>query len=206
MSKILVWDLPTRLFHWFFAFGLTIAFGIAFFVDDDSSLFAAHMIVGIVLSLMVFLRVLWWIVGTKYARFSSFLFTPSTVAAYLRVALMGSGERSVGHNPGSSYVLLAMMGLVVLVIATGLLVSSGNEALEELHELSSYALLAAIFAHIAGVIFYTVKQRDNISWSMITGMKEGAPEQSIASSRPVVAALVVVFIGGFSAALFQNYD
>ncbi len=206
MSRILVWDLPTRIFHWLFAIVMAISFCIAFIADDDSSLFSAHMILGLVLALMVFLRVVWGFFGTKYARLTSFLFRPSAVASYLRIALLGPGERYIGHNPGSSYAIFAMFGLVVLVVATGLLVSSGSEALEDLHELASYVLLAVIVVHIAGVIFFTVKQRENISWSMVTGFKEGIQEQAIASSRPLVAGVFVLLVGWFSVKLFRNYD
>ena len=44
MNKILVWDIPARLFHWAFAASLTASIAIGFLVDDEQPLFQLHMI------------------------------------------------------------------------------------------------------------------------------------------------------------------
>ena len=206
MARILVWDLPTRVFHWLLTVGFLACFGFTLLAGEHSSLFSAHMILGIVLGLMVVLRVIWGFVGTMYACFGSFLFSPSTVVKYVKDAFAGSGRRYVGHNPGSSYAIFAMLALVGLVVTTGLLVSSGNEATEELHEIASYALLAVIMVHVVGVIWYTVRHRENITLSMITGIKEGSPTEAIRSSRPLAAWVFVAAVGFLAVGLFRNHD
>jgi cytochrome bd-type quinol oxidase subunit 2 len=125
---------------------------------------------------------------------------------YVKDAFAGSGQRYVGHNPGSSYAIFAMLALVGLVVTTGLLVSSGNEAAEELHEIASYALLAVIMVHVVGVIWYTVRHRENITLSMITGIKEGSPTEAIRSSRPLAAWVFVAAVGFLAVGLFRNHD
>ena len=78
MPRVLIWDLPTRIFHWLLTIGFFAAAAISLAADDDSSLFSAHMILGIVLGVMVMLRIVWGFVGTQHARFTSFLFrTPN---------------------------------------------------------------------------------------------------------------------------------
>jgi len=206
VSRILVWDLPTRMFHWLLTLGLLACFGFTLLADEHSSMFSAHMILGIVLGLMVVLRVIWGFVGTRYACFDSFLFSPSTVVKYVKDAIAGSGQLYLGHNPGSSYAIFAMLALVGLVVTTGLLVSSGNEAAKELHEIASYALLAVIVVHVVGVILYTMRHRENITLSMITGIKEGSPAEAIRSSRPLVAWVFVAAVGFLAVGLFRNHD
>ncbi len=206
MARILVWDLPTRLFHWLLTLGLIASFGFAFLADEESSIFSAHMILGIVVGVMVVLRVVWGFVGTRYARFGSFLFGPATVVRYVREAVAGSGQRHTGHNPGSSYAIFAMLALVGLVVATGLLVSNGSEAVGELHEIASYALLAVIVVHVAGVVLYTVQRRENITLGMIDGFKEGSPADAISSNRPIAAWALVAAVVLLTAGLFRNYD
>ena len=65
MSRILVWDLPTRLFHWLLAAGFAAAFAIAILASDEHPLFPIHALPGLVLAFMVVLRVLWGFVGTR---------------------------------------------------------------------------------------------------------------------------------------------
>ena len=206
MARILVWDLPTRVFHWLLTLGLLACFGFAFLAEEESSTFSAHMIIGIVVGIMVALRIVWGFVGTRYARFGSFLFSPTAVVRYTKEAVAGSGQRHTGHNPGSSYAIFAMLALVGVVVATGLLMSNGSEAFEGLHEIASYALLAVIVVHIAGVVFYTLQHRENVTLSMIDGIKEGSPKDAISSSRPLAAWTFVVLVVLLTAGLFRNYD
>ena len=78
-SQVLVWDLPTRIFHWLLTVGLVASFAFAECSGEHSPWFSAHMIIGIVLGLMLVLRVGWGIVGNSYARFGSFLYGPSAL-------------------------------------------------------------------------------------------------------------------------------
>lgn len=64
MPRVLIWDLPTRIFHWLLTIGFFVTAAISLAADDDSPLFSAHMILGIVLGVMVILRIMWGFVGT----------------------------------------------------------------------------------------------------------------------------------------------
>lgn len=205
-SRILVWDLPTRLFHWGLVVGLTAAFALAEMSDEHRSSFQAHMIIGIVLGVMLILRFAWGFVGTKYSRFSSCLYRPSAVLRYVQGALTGRDQRSVGHNPGSAYGIIAMLLLTGTVIGTGLMMSNGGEVFEELHEASSYALLAVVLVHIVGVMWYSLRHRENITLSMFTGMKDGEIVDAISSSRAWSALLFIVMIGYVTVSLFRNLE
>ncbi len=85
--------------------------------------------------------------------------------------MQGSEPRSVGHNAGSSYAIFAMLGLVLVTATTGLMISNGNEAAEDLHEIASYSLMAVVAVHIIGVAWYSLRHKENITLSMFTGTR-----------------------------------
>lgn len=204
-TKILIWDLPTRLFHWLLAGSFFVAFGIGYFVDDDSPLFAIHMLLGATMGMMVLLRVVWGFVGSRYARFSSFGFGPMEILSYAKGIFSRDGKRYLGHNPGSSLAIWAMLALTLGLGLTGAFMSQ-VEIFEDVHEILAYALLGVVATHVAGVILHSLKYKENITMSMINGKKEGEPEVAIPSMHPIVAVLFLLITGLWSGSLFQNYD
>lgn len=205
MTKILIWDLPTRLFHWMLAGSFIVAFAISNLVDDDSPAFAIHMLLGGVMALMVLLRVVWGVVGSRYARFGSFVFGPAEVMAYIRGTLSTGGKRYIGHNPGSSVAIWAMLALTLGMAFTGINMST-SEIFEELHEIFAYTLLGVVITHVAGVIWHSYRHRENLTMSMISGQKDGEPSQAISTMHPVIAVVFLVITGSWAGALVQNYD
>jgi cytochrome b len=204
-TSCLIWDLPTRFFHWLLAGGFTAAAAIAFLSDEKSGLFPWHAILGLVLGCMVLLRLAWGFIGSRHARFTSFLFGPRSLLDYLKGALQGGGERHIGHNPGSAYAIFAMLALMLGIAGTGLLLARGHKDFKEPHELMVYALLTVVAAHLAGVILHTLRHRENITLSMIHGRKDCDPSQAIDSTRPVSAILFLVLLGGWAFSLVGNY-
>ena len=77
MRKQLIYDLPTRIFHWGFAGLFVFVIFIAKTVDDENPVFSYHMLAGLMLGGLVTLRIIWGFFGTKYARFSSFALHPA---------------------------------------------------------------------------------------------------------------------------------
>jgi cytochrome b len=206
MGKILIWDLPTRAFHALLAIGFIVCLSIAQFAGEHSPWFPYHMMLGIVLGIMLILRVLWGFVGTRYARFNALYLNPVALVRYLISAFSAGGPRYTGHNPGSSYAIVAMLVLLGVIVTTGLLMTRGIEAAEELHGISAYVLLAVAAVHVLGVFWYSIRHRENISRSMVTGYKQGTPEEAITSSRPVVAIAFLTLVAVAAIGLLQNYD
>ncbi|TNF26153.1 MAG: cytochrome b [Deltaproteobacteria bacterium] len=206
MKRILVWDLPIRLFHWLLAAAFVAAYGIANLVDDDSPAFSLHMVVGLVMAFMVALRVVWGVVGTRYARFPSFLFGPRAVFGYFAGLARAEKPAHVGHNPGSSVAIFAMLAWTVGLAVTGVMMGRGSEAAEELHEVFATLLLVTVLAHVAGVALHSLRHRENLVMSMIDGHKLGAEADAIRSSRPVVALVFLALTAVWSWRLVAGYD
>lgn len=206
MTRTLIWDLPVRLFHWLFAAGFVAAAGISLILGEDSSLFPYHSIIGLSLGLMVVLRVVWGVAGSRWARFGSFVFGPRETAAYMMGTLIGGGKRYIGHNPGSAVAIFAMLALVLGLAVTGIMMARGNEGPEELHEIMAYAMLGVVVVHILGVLIHTVRHKENLTLSMIRGTKYADGSQGIRSGHPLVATVFIVIVGAWTGALLVNYN
>lgn len=204
--KHLIYDLPTRLFHWSFAALFAGAFFVAKTVDDESPVFAWHMLAGLLLGAAVVLRIGWGIVGSRYARFSQFALNPKDLVSYMKGVFTGVHQRWPAHNPASSWAALAMMGFALGLAVTGWLMTSGGdtEAWEDIHELLANGFLVTALVHVAGVVFHMIRHRDQLGLSMIHGKKDGVGE-GIQSSHRVAAIFGAVLFAVFALYLVQNY-
>ncbi|OYY08426.1 MAG: cytochrome B, partial [Polynucleobacter sp. 35-46-11] len=79
LKKILIWDLPTRLFHW----SLAICFIGAVFTQESEKYRLFHVTFGYTMLGLIIFRVIWGVIGTRYSRFSSFLFGFKEIKEYI---------------------------------------------------------------------------------------------------------------------------
>jgi cytochrome b len=193
-DRTLVWDLPTRVFHWL----LVATFAGAYLTSDGERLRDVHMLLGYSAGGLVAFRVLWGIVGTRYARFASFPLSPRAAFEYLKSMLVLAPRHYFGHNPAGSWAILAMLGLLVGTAITGWAnaIEIGPEWLEDVHEAFANAMLAVVFVHVGGVIVSSLLHRENLPRSMVTGYKPGSGPAA-AGSRWFVAVVLVTVIGAF---------
>jgi len=206
LTSIPTWDLPTRLFHWTLVGLFASAFLVAHLAGERTPAFAIHMLLGLILLAAIAWRLLWGFIGSRHARFSSFLFSPVALLGYLRDALAGSDHRYSGHNPGSAWAIYGMLLLPLALVATGVLAQPKNELFEELHGALGWVMLAAVAAHLAGLAFFTWRHRENLGLSMITGRRKGDPEQAIPSSRPVAGVVFLALMAGWAAVVVRGHD
>jgi cytochrome b len=206
MNRVLIWDLPTRLFHWLLSGGFIAAAIIALALGEHSPLFPYHAIIGLTIALMVCLRVIWGIAGTRYARFGTFIFGPAAVIEYMKGTLTGGGKRYIGHNPGSALAIFALLALVVAMAVTGIMLGQGNESVKEFHEILAWVTVGFVVAHVLGVALHTLRHRENITLSMIHGKKHAAPSDAITSAKPIIAVVFLAIAGAWAFGLVRNYN
>jgi len=192
--RILVWDLPVRLFHWM----LALAFAGAWLTAESERWRDLHVLLGYTAGVLVVLRILWGLVGSRHARFASFVRGPRRVAAYLRSLVAGRPEHATGHNPAGGWAILALIVLTLAVVATGLVVEAdlGPRGLDEVHEAIATVMLAVVGIHVAGVIVGSLAHRENLVRAMVTGTKRGDPAEAIRGPRRIVAAVLVAIVAG----------
>ena len=188
-TRILVWDIPTRLFHWL----LATSFAGAFLTAESERYRDVHVALGYLMLALVGFRILWGLVGTRYARFRSFAFTPSQVLSYLRSLLRRSPQHYVGHNPAGSWVIYGLLSLGVLTGVTGYAAYNelGGDAFEELHEALADAMLMLVALHVGGVIVSSLLHRENLVAGMLSGYKSGEAAQGIRNARWLTGTLLV---------------
>lgn len=205
LTPRLVWDLPTRLFHWTLAALFTGAFLVAIASSEHSRVFLVHMLLGLVLAFAILLRLVWGLVGSKPSQFRSFLYSPAALGRYVRLAMKGADQPGAGHNPGSSYAIYAMLLLPLALVATGLLKSSGREWAEELHTVLAYGMLAVVGLHLLGVAWHARRHRDGIALAMVHGRRPVGAGEAIASHRSWAGAVYLLLLGGWAAGLVNGF-
>lgn len=204
ISYILVWDLPTRIFHW----SLVVSFIVAWLTFDDNRYLFVHVYAGYVFFGLLVFRLLWGAVGSRYARFRSFAYDWPSVFAYLKGLLNGQATRHIGHNPAGGWAIFLMIILGLLVSIAGILVLSGEEGhgplaglipysvgevAKELHEVFGWTMLLVTFVHVAGVFVESLLHHENLILSMINGTKAGDETQAV-SKHSLLGILLITFI------------
>ncbi len=168
-AEVKVWDIAVRLFHW----SLVIGYTVAWLSADQWDQF--HNTAGYVVGGLLGFRIIWGLIGTRHARFSDFLYRPSTVLQYLRDSLAGRAKRFLGHNPAGGAMVIALLLSLIGVTLSGIAMTSntfwGVEWVEDGHEVLATATLVLVAMHIAGVLYASFENRENLIKSMIVGYK-----------------------------------
>lgn len=183
MQRILVWDLPTRIFHWALVVCVLGSF-VSVKIGGNAMVWHGHFGL-VVVGLLVF-RLVWGFVGSTYARFSQFVCGPRALRAYLQG--MWQGE---GHNPLGALSVLAMLGTLLLLVATGLFANDDiafeghlyafvgkdfSDRMAGIHRLIEPLTILLVLAHIGAIVYYVRFKKETLVMPMITGTKVGAGE------------------------------
>jgi cytochrome b len=181
-QEINVWDPFVRFFHW----ALVGAFGVAWLTEDEWM--ALHSYAGYLIAGLLLFRILWGLIGPRYARFSDFVKSPGTVMGYLQDLVKFRAKRYVGHNPAGGAMIVALLLSLIATALTGVLAYGavgsgpvagmfafqagyGSEWLEEIHEFFANFTLLLVVVHLGGVAFESLVHKENLIRSMFTGIK-----------------------------------
>lgn len=203
--KKLIWDLPVRLFHWLLV--ILIAWSwYAVEVNDDLE---THMRLGYCILTLVIFRVIWGFIGTRYARFSSFIFPLREILASGRKFFSREYGSYPGHNPLGGLSVIVLLFLLSLQATTGLFSNdeeyyfgplSDNvsphtaDIMTEIHHVNFNILLGFIILHVVSVVFYLVYKKENLVHPMVTGKKRDPLNEfePISGSRLAVAVILLL--------------
>ncbi|WP_395700585.1 cytochrome b/b6 domain-containing protein [Aquabacterium sp.] len=213
LRPVRVWDLPTRCFHWLLA-GAVIALVVTAKVGGAAM--AWHMRLGLlVLALLVF-RVLWGFVGGHWSRFGSFLRMPGTVLRYLRGDHRADDHFEVGHNPLGAFSVMAMIGILAIQVATGLVAddeiattgplnrfvasATGLQATAWHKGWGQWLIIGLVVLHVAAIVSYRLRG-NNLVGPMLSGDKPlppGVPASSDSPRTRLLALALVAACAGLS--------
>ena len=171
-NTVPVWDRVIRTLHWALVVSVALA-GVS--LIDSLGVAALHRPAGYAALAIVALRVLWGVAGSANARFTQFVRGPRPTLHYLRLLIARREPHLLGHNPLGAWMVLALLLCVAGLGLTGWLYTTdwfwGSERVEDLHRALAWALLGLIVLHVAGVIFTSVRQRENLIAAMFSGRK-----------------------------------
>ena len=192
---VLVWDAPVRVFHWL----MVLSFAGAYLTAESERWRLLHVTLGYTVAGLVAFRLIWGVMGTRYARFSSFVRGPKHVARYLGALLRGKPEHHTGHNPAGALAIVALLALALAVTASGwgTYNDMSGEWLEEVHEAAANLMLALVGVHIFAVLLSTWLHKENLVRAMITGRKSGLPEDGVRRAWRTVAMLMLAAVLSF---------
>lgn len=194
-NTVYVWDPLVRIFHW----SLVLFFTIAYLTEDD--FMALHELAGYIVLGLVGFRIIWGLIGSKYARFSNFIYSPAKILAYLK-SLAAQPKHYIGHNPAGGAMVIMLLVMIAFTGFTGIKAEEaesmehaainitlignayadddtdkherkeGDEFWEDIHEATANLTVFFVFLHIVGVFASSLLHRENLVRAMITGYKQ----------------------------------
>lgn len=211
-SRLRIWDLPTRLFHW-----LLVACIVALVITGKSGSDAMqwHMRLGHASLALIVFRLVWGLVGGHWSRFFTFIPGPARLLRYLRG--QGSAADHAGHNPLGALSVLAMLLIISLQVGSGLLTDDDMfyagplaahapgawvELASAWHvEWGQWLLLGIIALHIAALLFYGLVKKQKLIPAMLHGDKSGLPADLPPSRDGMAQRLLALVIAAVCAGL-----
>jgi cytochrome b len=200
-----IWDLPTRLFHWALAAAIVVCFVSG---KIGGNAMEWHFKAGYVAFGLIAFRLVWGLVGGRWSRFVNFIYAPATVLRYLKGRSRPDEMIEVGHNPLGSFSVFALLGIVSIQIATGLVADDeiantgplwrfveSETALDATawHKgPGQWIIIALVSLHIASIVFHRLRGH-NLVLPMLTGDKPlpaGTPASADGWSQRLLALVL----------------
>jgi cytochrome b len=184
-QQLKIWDLPVRLFHWSLVLGFALAY-----LTAEVHILDVHVLIGYALIALLVFRLFWGFAGNQYARFKSFIFSPSQTLSYVRSLRSGHPEHYYGHNPAGALMVFGLLALLAAIFASGLvslavidfegpLLFLANWVSDDTsyffhhtHDFLVDVALLMIPLHLLGVLSGSLQHKENLVRSMLTGMKK----------------------------------
>ncbi len=212
LRPVRVWDLPTRLFHWLLALAVI---GLIISGQVGGNAIEWHARMGVAVGALLVFRVLWGLVGGRWSRFASFLYSPAALLRYLRGQPLAQDHADVGHNPLGALAVFALLAVLAAQVASGLViddeiaftgplnrfVASSQAALASgwHREWGGNLLYALLGLHVAAILFHVHVKKHALIRPMILGDKPLPPNtpasQDSWATRLLALALLAACAG-----------
>ena len=196
-----VWDLPVRLCHWAFAILIP-----AMWWTAENSEWAWHKRLGLLLLGLLVFRIIWGFVGSRTARFASFVRGPAQILAHIR----GQTTGGIGHNPIGAMSVIALLLAMLAQVSLGLFAGDPFDGatgplnplvgvltadmLTDWHETFFDVLVALIVLHLAAIAYYAAVKRDNLVGPMVSGRRTVSGEIKGNASAPWLSAALALAV------------
>ncbi|MEZ5508369.1 MAG: cytochrome b/b6 domain-containing protein [Gammaproteobacteria bacterium] len=211
-QRIQVWDWPVRVFHW--SMVLVVAGAIATGLIGGNAM-EYHGQLGVALSGLLGFRLAWGVVGTRTARFISFVRGPQAILQSLR------GQwRGIGHNPLGALSVLALLGVFGFQAVSGLFTNDDiafngplrklvskefSDIITGIHHSMLPFLIALIVLHVGAIMFYRVVKKEDLVRPMLRGWKPADADAARQQNSPLNwLALIIAMAVGIGCAVLAS--
>ncbi|MGS0753907.1 cytochrome b/b6 domain-containing protein [Roseateles sp. GG27B] len=219
LTRVRIWDLPTRMFHWALVLGVA---GAIVSAKIGGNAMVWHMRLGYAVLALVGFRLLWGMVGGRWSRFSSFFYSPATLWRYLRKAPLASDHLDAGHNPLGAYSVLAMLAWLLAQVASGLIADDEIDTAGPLVRFVSseislswtayhasygqWGIFALIGLHIASIVYYRLGKSHDLIGPMFSGYK--TLSERVPATRDTLSTrlFALTLLGACAAAVYLLVD
>lgn len=180
LKKILVWDLPVRIFHWALVVCVSLSLVTAQ-LENDWIIWHAYC--GYIILALLLFRLSWGFIGSFHARFVNFIPSRSELKTYLNTGL----TQRLGHNPLGALSVFAMLGVLLIQVVTGLFIDDeisfqgplqkyiSNDwasSFTSIHHLNQWLIYILLGIHVGVIFYYWLIKGNNLVFPMIFGYKK----------------------------------
>jgi Ni/Fe-hydrogenase 1 B-type cytochrome subunit len=209
LVRVRVWDLPTRYTHWLIALSIFVLVPTGLYIGRPFGpgtflmgwVKRVHFWAATVFTLAVLARIVWMFIGNRYARWNELLpVTKRRIVGVFKTIffytlIFRKPPTSLGHNPlaGASY--LAVFGMYLAMIASGLAlyapstisplhaftallpILGGAASARYIHHVVMWLLVIFVLAHMATALLTSLVEGNGEFDSIFSGYKELTPDE-----------------------------
>jgi cytochrome b len=208
-TGVRIWDLPLRLFHWSLAIAVSISLYTGLTGGFEEMIW--HQRSGFVILGLLGFRLLWGLVGTRHARFATFVRGPGVVLEWIRGTLAQRQAPWSGHNPLAGWSIVALLAALLVQSVSGLFASDdlltegplthlvSNEGVSRataIHAWGQWTVGGLVGLHLLALLIHRFVLGERITAAMITGRRRDlAASEGIDGHRlPLALVLAAVTV------------
>jgi cytochrome b len=189
--RVLVWDPLVRLFHW----SLVGAFATAWLTAEDIQ--PVHQLAGYAVAGLVGFRIIWGLVGGRYARFTQFVRRPAQTLSYVGEMIQGRERRYLGHNPAGAAMIVAILVTLSATALTGWLLEAPDRAAGAVGQVQ---IVTPAFADS------DANEAEAGTGGRLEGRAEGPLKDVHETLANLMLLLVALHVGGVALASFRHRE
>ncbi len=218
LNRKLFFSKTLRLYHLLFALFIVLAY----ISSGSDLLLLPHSTFGLIVLFVIFLRFIWFFIGEKGAKLSSFDLKLSSLKGYMISYF--SFKETKPRNPAASFSAISMWVLGIVSVLSGLVFIGAKygsgffgilhgsnfdlHTLKEIHELSSNLLLIVAGIHVLGVLSENFMKKTAIVKTMFDGKLYSnieTTEPNVVQNSIILSSFMGVVIIGFGVYIFTDY-
>ncbi len=187
-------DIPTRMFHWLFAF----CFVGAYVTADGESFRLLHVTLGYTMAGLLGFRLVWGLIGPRHARLGVLARKLSGTFGWLKsfrtLKSLSDIKWQQGQNILMALAVAALLLTVIPITLTGYATYNewGGKWLQHIHEAVGEFYLFLVIAHLVLIAMLSLLRWKNQAMPMVTGRTSGPGPDLIKKDGKIVGGLLLL--------------